>query len=637
MKDRRRETFNPIILDVYNIACLALCALNDCPLQRPDNPSLLMNLPFRPYWSLLTHYLSPQRARVLWLAMTLLSSIALQLIHPQLLRYFIDTVSTEGFSQALGVVAYLFIGGALLTQAFSILAAYLGGTVAWTATNALRAELVEHCLTLDLSFYQSRSAGELIERVDGDVNALSRFFSQFTIHLLGNGLLLLGILGVLCLEDWRVGLCFSLFALIALGTLLYTRAMGVPHWRAYSQIRADFFGFLSEHLAGREDLRANGAVSYVIQRFNQFLQRLLPLYYRARIASTLLWATPKGLFIVGNAIALAVGAYLWNRNAMTIGTVYMVFYYTNLLQRPLERIREELVDLQKADASILRIRELFQIYPHVQSSGSQSLPLGPLSLSCEGVAFGYEVTACRQVDELSPHAATRTSPVYALRHITFHLPPNQVLGLVGRTGSGKTTLSRLLLRLYEPQYGEIRLGDVPIAQTPLQELRQRVGLVTQDVQLFQASLRDNLTLFNSSITNEQILQALDFVGLSSWVRSLPQDLNTQLGTDGEGLSAGQAQLLAFARIFLKDPSLVILDEATSRLDPTTEALIEQSLDQLLSGRTGIIIAHRLQTLQRADQILMLEHGQIVEYGERQHLMNCYKSRFSQLLNTGSMP
>ena len=193
----------------------------------------------------------------------------------------------------------------------------------------------------------------------------------------------------------------------------------------------------------------------------------------------------------------------------------------------------------------------------------------------------------------------------------------------------------MLLRLYDIQSGEIRLGDVPIAQVPLAILRQRVGLVTQDVQLFQASVRDNLTFFDARIRDSEILETLGNLGLTEWLSLLPAGLNTQLGANSAGLSAGQAQLLAFARVFLKNPGLIILDEASSRLDPVTEKLIEQAIDRLLQNRTGIIIAHRLSTIQRANQILILENGQVVEYGDRLLLMNHPQSHFSQLLKVNS--
>ncbi len=586
----------------------------------------MFKIPLKQYWNLLVNYLSPQKGRVAWLAVTLLSSIGLQVFNPQILSYFIDTAVAGGSQQDLFNSAGLFTGIALIIQLLTVATTYLGTNVAWTATNALRFDLAQHCLKLDLSFHKFRTPGELVERIDGDVNTLSRFFSQFIIHVLGNLILLVGILIVLFFEDWRVGLGLSLFSLTALSILVGLRSFAVPYWGALRQVHAEFFGFLGEQLAGTADIRANGAISYVMHRFYGILQRWLPIYHQARLAGTVLWGTTIGLFIIGNAIALLLGAYLWSQKAITIGTVYLIFYYSNLLQQPIEQMREQLEELQQAEASILRIQELFQIQPHLSAGGQIPLPQGALSVTFENVSFSY--------DHSWLHSETPQSPARVMQNISFHLQPGQVLGLLGRTGSGKTTIARLLMRLYEPQAGTISLGGVTLEQTPLKDLPQRVGLVTQDVQIFQTTIRNNLTFFNPEIADAQIFQALEVLGLSPWLRSLPFGLDTQLGADRGGLSGGQAQLLAFARIFLKDPGLVILDEASSRLDPTTENLIERALDKLLQGRTGIIIAHRLATVQRADRILILESGKIIEYGDRQNLANDPDSRFAQLLKVG---
>ncbi len=225
-----------------------------------------------------------------------------------------------------------------------------------------------------------------------------------------------------------------------------------------------------------------------------------------------------------------------------------------------------------------------------------------------------------------------------LRDISFGLRPSRVIGLLGRTGSGKTTLTRLLFRLYDPDQGLICLGNdanlLDIRQVPLQELRRSVGMVTQNIQLFHATVRENLTFFDTGIPDERILEAIRDLGLWEWYLSLSKGLDTELESGGGGLSAGEAQLLAFTRIFLRDPGLVILDEATSRLDPATEHLIEQAVSKLVRDRTAIIVAHRLGTVQHADDILILEDGEISEFGERTSLAEDPSSHFYHLLETG---
>jgi ATP-binding cassette subfamily B protein len=212
------------------------------------------------------------------------------------------------------------------------------------------------------------------------------------------------------------------------------------------------------------------------------------------------------------------------------------------------------------------------------------------------------------------------------------------LGLLGRTGSGKTTLTRLIFRLYDPDTGRIRLGrngaTTDVREVPTIELRRRVGMVTQTIQLFHATVRDNLTFFDENISDEAILAVIADLGLSEWYASLSDGLDTELESGGGGLSAGEQQLLAFTRIFLQDPGLVILDEASSRLDPATEHLIERAVDKLVQNRTAIVIAHRLGTVQRADEIMILEEGHIREYGARTELAADPSSRFYSLLQTG---
>ena len=575
-----------------------------------------MEIPLRHYLRLLAKYLKPQSRRSLLMGLLLLASIGLQLANPQVLRYFIDTATSKGSVPSLMIAAILFIAIALTNQGISILARYFSEKVAWTATNQLRTDLVAHCLKLDMAFHKEHTSGEMIERIDGDVNVLSNFFSKFVVYLLGNVVLMIGVLLLLFQIDWRVGVSVTVFALLALYTLIRIRGRAVPAWTAERQLNAEFYGFLGEQLAGTEDIRGNGATRYVMRRFQQALYNWYPVNRRASMSYYMMGLTTLTLFAIGNALAFALGAYLWSSGRISLGTVYIIFYYTNLLTQPIEQIRTQLQDLQKAGASILRVEELLRIQPLIAAGKGASLPTGALSVEFRQVEFSY----------------TPDTPI--LRDISFALQPGKVLGVLGRTGSGKTTLARLLLRLYDIQQGEIRIGNVPISEPGAPTLRQRIGMVTQDVQLFHASVRDNLTFFNRDIPDTRIIEALDDLGLTNWYRSLPNGLDTELGSDGEGLSAGEAQLLAFTRVFLADPGLIILDEASSRLDPATEHRIEQAVSKLLNGRTGIMIAHRLRTIARADEIMILEHGRIIEYGNREKLAANPASRFYQLLQTG---
>ena len=576
-----------------------------------------MSFPVKRYLALLVTYLKPQWGRVILLAALLLANVGLQLLGPQIVRYFLDTLIAKGAVSTLIWCVVLLVLVTLADGGASVATTYLSENVAWTATNQMRTDLVAHCITLDMGFHKAHTAGELIERIDGDVDALSNFFSQFVIFLLTNIVLLIGVLIAVYLADWRAGLLLTVFALAALLVLMRIRRYANPLWVTYRQIVATFFGFLGEHLAATEDMRANGATGYVMQRFSRLLRPYLRSFRRAEMAGAYSAATTLTIFVLGSALMTGLGAYLWSIGAVTIGTVYLFWQYTDMLSQPIQQIRDQLQDLQQAEACIQRIEELFSTPSSIQDKeDGVELPQGALAVAFRDVTFGY--------DEDAP----------VLHHLTFDIQPGKVLGVLGRTGSGKTTLVRLIFRLYDGQSGQVSVGGTPVKMASLTNLRQRVGMVTQDVQLFNASVRDNLTFFNHSIDDTRLPEVIETVGLSSWYRSLPNGLDRVLGADGQGLSAGEAQLLAFARVLLKDPGLVIFDEASSRLDPATERHIERAVSAMLANRTGIVIAHRLATIQRADDILILEDGRILEYGTRALLAGDPNSYFSRLLQTG---
>ena len=582
-----------------------------------------MPLPIRAYLALLGRYLRPLWRRVLALALLLLASIGLQLLGPQILRAFIDTATGGhslrfvGLSPSLAAIAVLFLAAAVAGQAVALAETYTAESLAWLATNRLRADLMLHCLRLDMGFHNAHTPGEMIERIDGDVSLLANFFSRLVVQVLGNALLMVGVLAMLFQVHWLVGMTFTGFAILALVVLSRVQGLAAPHWVAARQASAELFGFLEERLSGTEDVRSAGGAPYMVRRLLERMRDLLRKQRRASILGGVLGNTLNVTFMLVTAAAFVLGAALFHAGTITVGTVYLILSYTQLLRNPIDQINRQVLDLQQATAGIVRIRQLLDtqsVLPEPASHIRRILPSGPLAVALDHVTFGYAMG----------------EPV--LHDVSVSLPAGKVLGGVGRTGSGKTSIARLLFRLYDPQAGVVRLGGVDVRSVPRVELTRRVGMITQEVELFHATVRDNLTLFDRSIADEAILAALGDIGLEAWYRSLAKGLDTPLAGGG-GLSAGEAQLLAFVRVFLKDPGLVILDEATARLDPATERLLERAMDKLLDGRTGIVIAHRLGTMQRADDVLILERGAVVEYGARPALACDAGSRFASLLRT----
>ncbi|OFW66520.1 MAG: helicase [Actinobacteria bacterium RBG_16_68_21] len=577
-------------------------------------------IPVRAYWRLLNRYLRPLRARVIVLAVLLFTGIAFQVLNPQLIRRFIDRAQQGAELGELLTLAVWFMVLAVGYQLLNVTATYFAEQVGWTATNEMRARLAEHLLDLDMSFHKTKTPGELIERIDGDVTTLSNFFSAFVIHIIGNGLLVLSIVALMWREHWIIGLAMTGFASLAMYGMIRLQAIAIPWWREVRAKRASFFGFLGEQLGGTEDIKANGAVPYMMHRFTLLHREWLPLEVRGRFGFSLLWATSIAVYVFGLGLVFGLGSVLLHDGAVTIGSVYLVFYYTDMIRHPIDQIRTQMEDLQKAGAGIARVQELFNATTQLPETGEAFLPSGPLAVDFDRVDFSYR-------DEQSDGEIV-------LENLTLHITEGRVLGVLGRTGSGKSTMARLLTRLYDPVDGTLHIGGIDLRDVDRADRRARIGMVTQEVQLFRATVRENVTFFDDTVPEDRIWSVLFELGMGDWVSSLPLGLDAMLESGSGGLSAGQAQLLAFARIFLKDPGLVILDEASSRLDPATEMLIERAVSRLLADRTGVIIAHRLATVERADDVLILERGRIVEFGPRELLAADPASRFSALLRTG---
>ena len=583
-------------------------------LQRLTGPRTRVQV--RQYSALLLKYLRQQKGIVALASVLILTNIGLQLVNPQIMRYFIDEAVAGSPLRNLMAAAGVFVAVALVQQFVGVLATYTSGQVGWNATNALRSDLARHALSLDMPFHNSRTPGEMIERIDGDAETLGGFFSTFAVHILGNLIMLVAVLALLFRENWLAGLALSTFAFVSIVVIIRMRNVSVSSWKADREASTETYGFIEERLAGREDIRTSAAQSHVMKGFFDHMWKWFRVRVKAEAIASVVANTAQFVNSAGLAAALFVGAYLFYEDWITIGTVFLIYQYARLLIRPVNGVSYEMEGLQRAGASVIRIHDLLSTRREVIDGRGVRLPDGPLSVRFDSVSFSYN------------------SGESVLRDVTLDLRPGRLLGLLGRTGSGKTTMTRLLFRLYDPDEGRILIGGEDIREARLSDLRDRVGLVPQDVRLFHGTVRDNLTFFDRSVPDAHLLDVFGEMNLTRWYDSLPDGLDTVLQPDGGGLSSGEAQMLAFARVFLKDPGLVILDEATSRLDSSTEASIKAAIDRLVRGRTVLIVAHHLATIQRCDDIVILESGRLAESGERKLLASDPTTRFHRLLQTG---
>lgn len=563
---------------------------------------------------LLTAYLRPERRALAALTAVLVVAMLLPVAGPVLLGGIIDDALAGRGTRVLIAGAVAFLGVTLAADALQLVVTYASVRLAWRIGNRLRLDLARHALGLDLTWHGSHSPGLLIERIDGDVEAIVRFSSTAVLNLLGNAVLLTGTLVVAVAIEWRAGLLITAVTAVAVLVLRRVRKAAVPVYDAEREVQADLYGDLEERLGGLEDLRANGAADYVVHRLQGASSRWWHVARRASLLGEGAYALAAATFTLGAVATLAFAISLHLRGQLSLGAVLALFRFAQMVRQPLEAVAEQITEFQRAVAGSRRAARLLATTPKLVDGPGVPLPSGPLAVDFDGVSFAYP----DDPDQL------------VLDGLDLRLSPGTSLGVIGRTGSGKTSLGRLVLRFWDVTSGSVRLGGIDVRQATQAELRRRVGVVTQEVQILRASLRDNLTLLEAvDAADERLWAVLAEVGLEAWAAELQDGLNTSLDGDAE-LSAGEAQLVAFARILLTDPGLVVLDEATSRLDPDTELLVTRATERVLEGRTVIVIAHRMETLDRVDEVLVMAHGRIVEHGRRRTLLDDPDSHYRAL-------
>jgi ATP-binding cassette, subfamily B, bacterial len=545
----------------------------------------------------------------------LLVALVLRLAMPAMLGWFVDAALDGRPADDLIRIAAAYVAIALTAEVLSLIVTWGAVHLSWRAGNRLRERLAHHALRLEMAWHGKHSPGQLIERIDGDVEALSVFFANVLVHVLGNVLLMVGMLSVTFLIDPLAGMVLLITSIVGAYVLFRVRSAAVPAREAEREANAILYGDLEERLGGLDDLKANGAGDYAVHRLHANSARSWAAARRASWLGDGSYAVAAITFAIGSVVTLGLGFYLHSSGIVTTGQVLALFRYSEMLRQPLERIAEQMKEFQKALAGARRASLLLATEPAIRPGalGDGALPPGALGIDFDQVTFAYSDGAP------------------ALRDVDLHIAPGTHVGVVGRTGSGKTTLGRLVLRLWDATSGAVRVGGTDVRDLDTATLRSRIAVVTQDVELFRASLRDNLTLFGTRpATDDELTGVIDTVGLDEWFASLPDGLDSHLD-GGRSLSAGQAQLLAMARAFLSDPAVVILDEASSRLDPLTEARLATATRSLLDGRTAIIVAHRLATLDEVDEIVVVESGRIVEHDHRHVLAGDERSRFAALL------
>jgi ATP-binding cassette, subfamily B, multidrug efflux pump len=556
-------------------------------------------------------YLRPYRLRVAGAVLLLVCGAALELAGPLLTRVALDRAIPAGDTTLLTLLAVALLTALLLSFALeaaqTLVTTWLGQHVMYD----LRRQIFAHLQRLPLPYYDRNPVGRIMTRVTSDVEVLNELFSSGVVTIFGDVFTLFFIIGAMFMLDWQL-------ALLTLAVMPFVFAAAIIFRRrireAYRDVRvrlARINAFLQEHISGVRIVQLFGRETAAADQFRGVNRDYLSAHLRSILYYALFFPVIEVLTAIALALILVQGGLRTLDGAVTVGTVAAFLQFARRFFRPIQDLSEKYNMLQGAMASSERIFALLDTEPAREPPAAQRVALPePVrgEIEFRNVWFAY----IRRADDAEWD--------WVLRDISFRIRPGQRVAVVGHTGAGKTSLISLLLRYYEPQRGEILFDGVPIRNVATDELRARIGLVLQDVFLFSRDVQYNIRLGRADITDEQVRAAAHRVGAASLIERLPGRYAEPLGERGVSLSVGERQLLSFARALAFDPRVLILDEATSSVDSTLEDRIDHALQTLMRGRTSLVIAHRLSTVQGADRILVLHHGELREEGTHEQLL-----------------
>jgi ATP-binding cassette subfamily B protein len=559
--------------------------------------------------------LRPYRLRVALMFLALVTGTAAALAPAPLAKAAIDGGITKGDLSALDWIVVAFIASALVVWACSFAETYLVNWVGQRALADLRMQIFRHLQEMPISFYERRPAGVLISRMTNDVDALNSLVTDTIVTLFSASLTLVGSILILLAFDVQLALItFLIFPLMALASLAFRIASADAYRRTRETIGA-ITAYLQESLSGVRVVRAFAQESRHRRRFEE----LNVVNRDANMTTVNLNAAYfPGVEFLGSlatVLLLLVGGYRAISGDITVGVLVGFLAALNNFFDPIGQLSQVYTTYQSGMAALDKIFELLDERPDLADSpGAQPLPPIRGEIAFDDVAFRY------RTDE-DPGNPAHTATKLALDGVSIVVPPGQTVALVGATGAGKSTFAKLVARFYDPTQGRVLIDGHDLRDVTAHSLRAQMGIVPQEAFLFSGTIAENLAFGRADATREDLVAAAQAVGAWEFIERLPDGLDTEVGERGVQLSAGQRQLVAFARALVADPRILVLDEATSNVDLHTESRIENALRRLLAGRTAIVIAHRLSTIRQAGRIVVLEQGRIAEQGTHEELLD----------------
>lgn len=550
------------------------------------------------------YLLGSWRRLILIFALLVLVAL-LDLVRPFLIGRIIDEAARGQAWSSAGVLLGIFLA-AVIGRSIALLGRnYLTQRTGMRLTCDMRVDLFRHLQNLSLRFYDSRHTGKIASRISTDTAAFHQLVTGASVNLIGDVVMMLGVLAVLLWANWQLALVtYAVLPFFLMNYLWHRRRLRVEsrsHRRNWDKV----LSFLHERIASTRLVRAFATEASEVEVFRNRIEADFFNYNRVTWRNTLLSVGADCLGGVGIFCVLAYGSYLVMRpqGGITVGELTAFLFYLGLLYTPVTRIVESNAVIQAAATSLEKIFGLLDTKPHIPEN--ESLPQLPAlegRVEFRDVSFAYRIG----------HTT--------LDHLSFEAGAGETVALVGPSGSGKTTVITLLARFYDPSAGCILVDGHDIREYNVQSLRRQIGIVMQDNVLFSGTIAENISYGRPSATWEEVREAARLANADDFISRLPQGYETWLGERGVQLSGGQRQRLAIARVILKNPRILILDEATSALDTESERLVQEALERLMEKRTSLVIAHRLSTIVNADKILVLKDGRIVEQGRHEELI-----------------
>jgi len=544
-------------------------------------------------------------------------------VRAKLIQYTLDEHVALGKYWSMVNVIIILLVLLVIQSAAQYVHTYISGRIGQFVIRDIRIKLYEHIIGLRLKFFDKTPIGRLVTRTISDVETLADVFTEGLAAMAGDLLQIVFILAFMFYEDWRLALVsLSTIPLMVLSTYVFKEKIKV----AFNDVRnavANLNSFVQEHLTGMNIVQIFGSEKKEFEKFDEINKE----HRDSNLRSVLYYSVyyPVAEIIAAMGIGLLVwygakGVIHFEETGITVGKLTAFIMYIQMFFRPIRMVADRYNTLQMGIVSTARIIDLLDDKTDVMTNGTHKTDHVKGEVSFDHVWFAYN-----DVD-------------YVLKDISLQIKPGETIALVGATGAGKSSIINLLNRFYEINRGSIRVDGVDIKEYELASLRKNIGVVLQDVFLFSDTIRNNITLGNPDVTDEMILHAADMVGARKFIDRLPGGLNYNVMERGSTLSVGQRQLLSFIRAMVYDPKILVLDEATSSVDSETEEMIQEAISNMMSNRTSIVIAHRLSTIQKANKIIVLDHGEIKEQGTHEdlllkegHYAQLYKMQYKEVV------